>query len=82
MSLLFISRPKNMNIQYYLYRTIMNLNFLITQTSMSGSIARIDIPGETARMAMAVVGIGPVVLAYPFFQRYFIRGLTIGANKG
>ncbi|HKJ84521.1 MAG TPA: carbohydrate ABC transporter permease, partial [Spirochaetia bacterium] len=82
MSLLFISRPRNMNIQYYLYRTIMNLDFLLRQTSMSSSMARIDIPGETARMAMAIVGIGPIVLAYPFFQRYFIKGLTIGAIKG
>lgn len=31
---------------------------------------------------MAVVGIGPIVLAYPFFQRYFIKGLTVGAVKG
>jgi len=34
------------------------------------------------RMAMAVVGIGPIVLAYPFFQKYFIKGLTVGAVKG
>jgi putative aldouronate transport system permease protein len=82
MSLLFISRLEKMNIQYYLYRTIMNLDFLLRQTAVSADMARIEIPGETARMAMAVVGIGPIVLAYPFFQRYFIKGLTIGAVKG
>jgi putative aldouronate transport system permease protein len=82
MSLLFISKIDRMNIQYYLYRTIMNLDFLLRQTAVSAQMARIDIPGETARMAMAVVGIGPIVLAYPFFQRYFIKGLTIGAVKG
>lgn len=82
MSLLYISRPENMNIQYYLYRIIMNLDFLLRQTALSSSMARIDLPGQTARMAMAVVGIGPIVLAYPFFQRYFIKGLTIGAIKG
>lgn len=82
MSLLFISRIDKMNIQYYLYRTIMNLDFLLRQTAVSTQMSRIEIPGETARMAMAVVGIGPIVLAYPFFQRYFIKGLTIGAVKG
>ena len=60
----------------------MNLDFLLRQTAVSTQMSRIEIPGETARMAMAVVGIGPIVLAYPFFQRYFIKGLTIGAVKG
>lgn len=41
-----------------------------------------DIPAESSRMAMAVLGMGPIVLAYPFFQRYFVKGLTIGAIKG
>jgi putative aldouronate transport system permease protein len=41
-----------------------------------------NLPGETARMAIAVLSIGPIIFAYPFFQRYFIRGLTIGALKG
>jgi putative aldouronate transport system permease protein len=82
MSLLFISQPRNMNIQFYLYRTIMNLDFLLRQTAISSSTALVDIPGQTARMAMAIVGIGPIILAYPFFQRYFIKGLTVGAIKG
>jgi putative aldouronate transport system permease protein len=33
-------------------------------------------------MAMAVMAIGPIVIAYPFFQKYFVKGLTIGAVKG
>jgi putative aldouronate transport system permease protein len=40
-----------------------------------------DMPSQTFRMAMCIVTIGPIVLAYPFFQKYFIRGLTIGAIK-
>jgi putative aldouronate transport system permease protein len=40
-----------------------------------------NLPSQTFRMAMCIVTIGPIVLAYPFFQKYFIRGLTIGAIK-
>jgi len=40
-----------------------------------------QMPQETARMAMVVLATGPIVLAYPFFQKFFIQGLTIGAVK-
>jgi putative aldouronate transport system permease protein len=41
-----------------------------------------NLPSQTARMAMAVIAIGPIILAYPFFQKYFVEGLTIGSIKG
>jgi len=41
-----------------------------------------DIPSETARMAMVIMTIGPIVFAYPFFQKYFVKGLTVGSVKG
>ena len=41
-----------------------------------------QIPSESVRMAIAIVVIIPIALAYPFFQKYFITGLTIGAVKG
>jgi putative aldouronate transport system permease protein len=40
------------------------------------------LPSMSIRMAMAVITIGPIILAYPFVQRYFVRGLTLGAVKG
>ena len=40
------------------------------------------LPSTTVRMAIAVVGVLPVLVAYPFFQKYFIKGITIGAVKG
>ena len=41
-----------------------------------------DLPTETIRMAIAVVGILPILLVYPFFQKYFAKGLMAGAVKG
>ena len=41
-----------------------------------------QMPTETARMAAAVIGIIPILIIYPFFQEYFVKGITMGAVKG
>lgn len=53
-------------------------------TMISGSNAHItgDIPAESVKMATVIVTIGPILLVYPFIQRYFVKGLTIGSVKG
>ena len=48
---------------------------------MSMSTA-ITIPSETARMAMAILVAGPILFVFPFFQKYFVKGLTVGGVKG
>jgi putative aldouronate transport system permease protein len=79
--LIFIYNTKLYPVQYVLYSTLNTITWLAqTSTSVGQSIA--NIPSETARMAIAVLSIGPIIFAYPFFQRYFIQGLTIGALKG
>ena len=83
-SLVFIGNRDMYTLQYLMYKVLMNIQFL----SSNPEISRVAgnqlamLPAETARMAMAIVGIGPIVLAYPFFQRYFVKGLTVGAIKG
>ena len=42
----------------------------------------VEIPSETVRMAMAVVVAGPALLVFPFFQKYFVKGITVGSVKG
>lgn len=79
--LIFISDRNLYNIQYFLYQIMSSLEFLKSAAG-NGSNAIKNIPSETARMAIAVMAIGPIIFAYPFFQRYFIKGLTIGAVKG
>lgn len=79
--LIFISQTKLYNVQYVLYQSLSAIQWLAQNSSQMGQGIG-NIPSETTRMAIAVLSIGPIIFAYPFFQRYFIQGLTIGALKG
>ncbi len=81
--LLLVDEAKYFNLQFTIYTTLNNIRFLLENADkMQGLVNVSELPSQTFRMAMAVVTIGPIVFAYPFFQRYFIRGLTMGAIKG
>jgi putative aldouronate transport system permease protein len=81
--LLLVDDAKYYSLQYTIYTTLNNIRFLLENADkMVGLVNVSDLPSQTFRMAMAVVTVGPIIFAYPFFQRYFIRGLTIGAVKG
>lgn len=83
--LLFIRDPKYYNIQYSMYQALRSIEFLRSSNIATLGVASSEmakVPGETLRMAMAIIGVGPIVFAYPFFQKYFIKGMTIGAIKG
>jgi putative aldouronate transport system permease protein len=78
--LLFIEKQNLFNLQYLMYNVQSKISNLAMVTK-GGNVNLKDIPSETARMAMAIVAIGPIILAYPFFQRYFEKGITLGATK-
>lgn len=82
--LMLIEKSELYNLQYILYKTLTAIQYLATASNVTGGTAQIlaNLPSETARMAMCVLAIGPIILAYPFFQKYFIKGLTVGAVKG
>lgn len=82
--LIFINNSHLESLQYLMTKVLLNIQFLQSVGAKSPELARLigEMPSETIRMAMAIVGIGPILLAYPFFQKYFVRGLTIGAVKG
>lgn len=68
-------------LQYYLYGIINQANAL--KSSVAGANVTItDLPTNTLKMATAVVATGPIVFLYPFVQKYFISGITVGAVKG
>lgn len=68
-------------LQYHLYNLINTANAL--RNSVAGSNVSItDLPTNTLKMASAIVATGPILLLYPFVQRYFVSGITVGAVKG
>lgn len=82
LSMLYIDDAKLTSLQYYLYRIMNNIQFLTT--SMQAGNISIDIsnmPNETARMALCLLAAGPMLVIFPFFQKYFVKGLTVGAVK-
>ncbi|MEK0312971.1 carbohydrate ABC transporter permease [Cohnella sp. 56] len=82
-SLVFLTKAKFYSLQYLLNMSLLNIQFLSQKSQNAGAASFSGlVPQETMRMAMAIIGMGPIVLAYPFFQKYFVKGLTIGAIKG
>lgn len=68
-------------LQYYLYNIINTANAL--KNSVAGAnVSVTQLPSNTLKMASAVVATGPIILLYPFVQKYFVTGLTVGAVKG
>ncbi|MDO5425752.1 MAG: carbohydrate ABC transporter permease [Eubacteriales bacterium] len=59
-----------------------NISFLSSSGSSGAAAAVSTMPSATARMAIAVVGILPVLVIYPFFQKYFVKGIMLGGVKG
>lgn len=83
-SSLYISDTKLLSLQALLNSIQRNIQFLASNPSAGVSLQQYKnmMPQEGARMAIAIVIIIPIACAYPFFQKYFISGLTIGAVKG
>lgn len=79
--MLYISDDTRFTLQYYLQRVLGSAEAMRIVAEKSG-IALPSLPLESMKMAMTVIATGPIVLLYPFVQRYFVKGLTIGAVKG
>ncbi len=80
-ALLYIQSDNLMPLQYVLMQIQSNIEFMIENAGMSSMIGAAGIPKEATRMAMVVISTLPIALSYPFFQKYFISGLTIGGVK-
>ncbi len=82
-AMLYINDDKLVSLQYMLQRIMQNIALLQNdQLRSMQAVQTQEIPSETVRMAMAVLVAGPALVVFPFFQKYFVQGLTVGAVKG
>ena len=82
-ALLYIDEQSMVPLQYLLMKIQNNINYLTTNLGELGAAESLrNMPSESARMVLAVIIILPIACAYPFFQKYFVSGLTIGSVKG
>ncbi|BBH19490.1 sugar ABC transporter permease [Paenibacillus baekrokdamisoli] len=83
LAMLYIDNEKLIPLQYMLYRIMNNIQYLSSNLKAGNiSVNMTQFPNETARMAIAILAAGPILFVFPFFQKYFVKGLTVGAVKG
>jgi putative aldouronate transport system permease protein len=81
-AMLFLSSSvKYVPLQLFLYNVVSKADF-IRNSAAAANVPPQDIPMESMKMATAVAATGPIILVYPFVQKYFIKGITVGAVKG
>lgn len=85
-AMLYINTEEKWPLQYFLYKRINDIEGykkLIANGTVSGAVvSSMSLPTQTLKMALTIVVTGPIVLAYPLVQKYFVQGITIGAVKG
>lgn len=82
--MLYIDDPNKVPLQLLLVRTLNSIEFLTSNSEFTQQLG-IDLasfPNNSARMAIAVLAGGPMLVIFPFFQRFFVKGLTVGSLKG
>jgi len=83
-ALLFIDNDKYIPLQLLLVRILSQADFLANSpmAEVSDKLRFAQFPTLTVRMAMAIVASGPMLIVFPFFQKYFVKGITVGSLKG
>lgn len=85
-AMLYIKADTKYPLQYFLYQQVNNIEAykkLIASQAVSGDIiSALSLPTQTLKMALTIVVTGPIILAFPFLQKHFVQGITIGAVKG
>ncbi|WP_339203156.1 carbohydrate ABC transporter permease [Paenibacillus sp. FSL K6-3182] len=81
--MIYVTDSRLFSVQNILNRMLTDIQFL-TESKFSAQLgeAGANLPSTTVKMAIAVIGVLPIMVMYPFFQKYLIKGITIGAVKG
>lgn len=79
--MLFMSTSGKWNLQYTLQNILNSSEALKKIAAMTGMQVG-QVPTEGLKLAMTVIATGPIILLYPFLQKYFVKGMTVGAVKG
>ncbi|MEH7419253.1 carbohydrate ABC transporter permease [Neobacillus drentensis] len=81
--LIYITEPSLFSIQNILNRMLSDIQFLASNNlGTNSSQATVQVPTTAVRMAIALVGVLPILIAYPFFQKYLVKGIALGSVKG
>lgn len=80
-AMLYVSDHKKYPLQYMLFN-LLSTTEALSRLSKTANVSVVEVPSRAVRMAMTVVATGPILLAYPFVQRFFVKGVTLGAVKG
>ena len=80
-SSMFSTSSQTWSLQFYLY-DLVNSTQAMRQMAQYANVNTADLPTQSVKLAMSVVATGPILILYPFVQRYFVSGITVGAVKG
>lgn len=81
-ALLYIRDSQKYPLQYLIMQIQRNIQYVQQNAAQGGAVTQGIVPNYSSQMATAVMTIGPIVLLYPFLQKYFVTGLTVGSVKG
>ncbi|WP_270462100.1 carbohydrate ABC transporter permease [Gemmiger formicilis] len=81
-AMLYIDKKEMYPLQYMLQVMLRNIIEILKEMQNNVSLGSANIPTESTRMAMCLLAVGPMLFVFPFFQKYFTQGLTVGAVKG
>ncbi len=80
--LYYINEESLYTIQLLLNKMNENILYMANNSANMQAVDLSSLPSTTMRLAIAVIGVLPIIVAYPFFQKYFVKGITIGSVKG
>lgn len=81
-TMIYIDSSEKITLQYMLYRLLKNTEEVLKDAQMGLGAGSMEFVSDTVKMAMAILAAGPMMFVFPFFQKYFVRGISSGAVKG